>query len=652
MKAQQSENFFQSQLGRVACSHGFSDKGLSLCRAAYDQHPDDWRMGLNLCLALLASTNHSDGSSEVLHLLEGLVNAKPDALDEPSFAKAYWNEILPFWASCNLKENNLAEAEKSYWRLIKYFSAKESHEQESGQSAQTSPMTAARHGSLATLRRTRSTSPSLEGSEASSDDDDDEYIELMNQEDAADSEEPILDHIRSLAAILVQRDQYDGLADMVITVRKFLSQLIRRSRWSSQVHLHLLRAAKAPRAFETLRTVYENMYLEAQTALENASAESSPLKHSDLIGSRYSFARLLYYDGDGNKDLERAVLLWEDNMKIDTRMARFAFQDYEKLYANSNELVKFYIRQIRADHLLTDTANLRDPVLSMSNLCENSRAAAQAVAGIAQYLVRVLHLSGRTTDITSVGRDFLKPKLASWLRSRNRGTYATAFFSGLISILRVVDDDTNAQAAMQLYYKYHVLLQRSFKGRLATPASSRRSSVPSPVISTANASDAIIPYDASSDSDTTWYCDNCQNHYSPTAAPRWNCKDCINFDLDTKCYEKLRAGLLPIELCDKHHSYICFESIDEPTHHQIFSGRLTVGNDTVEERTWIQDMRQTWDLTPRDLSAKTFESSAWRMMVVQNVQRRFRERMQRRRRESQATSGAAEYDSDEYNSDS
>ncbi|KAM0715918.1 hypothetical protein Q7P37_008432 [Cladosporium fusiforme] len=96
------------------------------------------------------------------------------------------------------------------------------------------------------------------------------------------------------------------------------------------------------------------------------------------------------------------------------------------------------------------------------------------------------------------------------------------------------------------------------------------------------------------DGDVHFECDGRCGRVWTYASDMYVCKDCLDLQLDRKCYEKLQNGTLDITVCSKSHKHLYVPPFDVEVWKLRDPDMLVVGERVISRTEWLEGLKSDW----------------------------------------------------------
>ncbi|XHF97469.1 hypothetical protein AWENTII_001054 [Aspergillus wentii] len=403
------------------------------------------------------------------------------------------------------------------------------------------------------------------------------------------------------------KDRWDDIVAMLEMIDKSpqadLFQMLVYLARKETIHDILLQTALETGRFDLLVRIYDG-------AIQYATETKAFV---DLYYIRYHYANALYQRPDSE---ERAIDIWETALKEDLPRS---YLDLEAtLPGLIVKLAPVYLRKARAAGRDSEAANAYlGRILSIlpSEVAENNM-----VFPAKLYLARYYHVQGDVLRAKQVARSVVKMALEILSDDDEENDYLA--YWRLLLVFLPLGDEKNAFAAvaMAALANETPFDDNASEETEETEAEAedeeppltkpKRILTPPKAILDGNYDGDESSTDSDSNSDTPEpesdyednrprssvfaICDGECGHCWNSASEMWWCKDCINITFDGACYQKLKHGWLPLNVCGKDHEFLHIPKWDEVNMSKIPKGYVPYGEKGISLEEWKREIRRDY----------------------------------------------------------
>ncbi|KAF2009622.1 hypothetical protein BU24DRAFT_455567 [Aaosphaeria arxii CBS 175.79] len=110
----------------------------------------------------------------------------------------------------------------------------------------------------------------------------------------------------------------------------------------------------------------------------------------------------------------------------------------------------------------------------------------------------------------------------------------------------------------------------------------------------------------------SYHCDACEVVWEDMLDVRWACKNCLDVQLCSPCYEKLQLDALHPLICSKEHEFLHIPKFDHEAWQRssALNGMvLIVGGKAVAGEDWIREFRDKWEVQQEQIDDYRFEAA-------------------------------------------
>ncbi|WEW55846.1 hypothetical protein PRK78_001279 [Emydomyces testavorans] len=451
-----------------------------------------------------------------------------------------------------------------------------------------------------------------------------------------DSYEPVLRIILILEAKEAYVEIIERLQSMGNEVNEEgLTRLVAMAHQYADSRLYHQTITKAGRAAHKLETIKETY----QIAVE--AAKSSESRLTALTALRYWYALSLYYDYPDHDAHEEAIAVWEQNVASIPRISNQTISNVR--WSTVAKLASVYLQEAKEAGFNTNVAETyRNKLIFLSS---SNRAASDddyyLHIDAKLMLARFYHLMGDKQKAIETLRGHIK--LALDILDDDDETNDWQGFKRLSVCLSHVDDDVNALAAWSLLGPIldnpqddsdededEEVASESEKSELGAPngnveekdkeTSSQTHAgededddeeeeetsehVDGDALASAlheASANKPSPSNTSLNRDSSglqghlhFVCDGACGREWFYADDTYACKDCLDVQFGSECYEKLKAGTLEQKVCSKDHSFLYVPRWDSEAAEKVPEGHVRVGDDVIPIQSWLVKIRKEY----------------------------------------------------------
>lgn len=418
--------------------------------------------------------------------------------------------------------------------------------------------------------------------------------------------------ILDLLQLMGTETDAEGLTRVVAMIHQYAD--------SKMYHDTITKAGRAVCQLNTIKETY-------QIAVE--AAKSSDSRLTSLTALRFWYALSLYYDYSDHDVHEEAIALWEQNIATIPRISNSTISNVR--WSTIAKLASVYLQEAREVGFDTPAAEAyrsKLVFLSSSNSVGTDDGYLLYVDS-KLILARFYLLMGDKQKATETIKGHIK--LALDILSDDDDENDWQGFKRLCLCLNHIDDDVNALAAWSLLGP----IVEEDDGSTASEGEENGSeaegeedaqedtgSVDGDSVQSEGTAEAEDSDEDESESDDgtrndadahqqktgesatddhagtlghlSFSCDGSCGHDWRYADDLHVCKDCLDVQFDSKCYEKLKAGELEQKVCNKNHSFLHVPPWDSEAAAAVPEGHVRVGEEVVPIPDWIERIRKQY----------------------------------------------------------
>ncbi|TPX24225.1 hypothetical protein DIZ76_013568 [Coccidioides immitis] len=375
----------------------------------------------------------------------------------------------------------------------------------------------------------------------------------------------------------------------------------------------IIESGRAAGQLEAVKETY-------QVAIE--AAKSSETRLTTLTALRYWYPLFLYYDYPSHNAHEEAVTVWEQNIASIPRISNELISNVR--WSTVAKLATSYLQEAREAGLDTPIADTYRSKLIYLSTSSSAGAGDEYFSHIdAQLILARFHsIMGYEQKAIEAIRSHIK--LALDILDDNDESSDWQGFKILYICLSHIEDDVNALAAWSLLgptidreatSDCQEIGEETFSeaGGSESEAAAAEEDESSEILSQTDAGDEEEGEDGQSangsetspspsengyggglDGHLSFIWDGGCGHEWSYADDVYPCKDCIDVQFDTACYEKLKAGTLGQKLCNKNHDFLHVPRWDFEEAASVPESHVRVGGETITIPDWLSTIRKKY----------------------------------------------------------